>query len=375
MPTDVTSLSRISATQASHLVSLEPVHNQLHSLTLLYKAEQMPGLGEWVERTRESMPLDHLHRNRLVMEGLCYAFTTVGNLPSFGAYLDHLAGLPPRSFQDRLLATYLATTPDGCSMDSVMPSNVQRREILASAEAYVEFLGQHFSASCIDPDLEAQAYRYAADPPAMKTLIIDHLREMWETYLAPEWTRVRPMLARTVVAFQASDLGTMSRDEAIRFVIGRDASELRWGSQVDEAERILLAPSAHVGPYVGKLVSGKDLVVLFGARLPDGVGRDEPDVSRTDILTRLDALSDDHRLRILRMAADADEVRSTDVMTALDISQSAASRSLTQLTAAGYLLERRRDGGKSYSLNQERIKDTLGALARYFGVTGKEGTP
>jgi DNA-binding transcriptional ArsR family regulator len=208
----------------------------------------------------------------------------------------------------------------------------------------------------------------------MKALIIGHLREMWETYLAPEWTRIRPMLTRTVAAFRASDMGTMSRIEAVRSVIGRDAAELHWGTQLEEAEWIIMAPSAHIGPYVRKFVSGRDLVVLFGAHLPGGAGREEPDVSRTDMLTRLDALSDDHRLHILRMAADAGEVRATDIMTSLDISQSAASRSLTQLTATGYLVERRREGGKCCSLNQERIKDTLGALARFLGVSAKDGT-
>jgi len=103
VPTDATSLSRVSAATEASLVSLEPVYNQLYSLMLLYKAERMPGLGEWVEKTREAMPLELLHRNRLVMEGLCYAFTTEGNVPSFGAYLDHLSTLPAESFQDRIL--------------------------------------------------------------------------------------------------------------------------------------------------------------------------------------------------------------------------------------------------------------------------------
>ncbi len=104
------------------------------------------------------------------------------------------------------------------------------------------------------------------------------------------------------------------------------------------------------------------------ARRPEGAASDVPDLSRTEILTRLDALADDNRLRILRMAVDAAEVRATEVITALDISQSAASRSLTQLTANGYLIERRRDGGKSYSLNPARIKDTLTATCRFLGL-------
>jgi DNA-binding transcriptional ArsR family regulator len=375
MPTEASALSGVSAETSSVLVSLEPVYNQLYSLLLLYKEARMPGLGDWVTRTREKMPLDQLQRNRLVMDGLFYAFTTLGGFPSLGAYLDHLESLPPQSFQDRLLAVYLAASPHGCSMKiPPAPDPEKRREILASADAYVRFLGQHFPPDHVDPDLEAQAYRYAIDPPAMKAVIIDHLRVMGETYLAPEWTRVRPMLTRSVEAFQESDLGAMSRREAIRFVVGRDVSEFTWSAQVDEAESVILAPSAHIGPYVGRFTSGGTLVVLFGARLPEGTRRDEPDISRTEILTRLDALSDDNRLRILRMAADGGELRATDVMTALDVSQSAASRSLTQLTATGYLVERRRDGGKSYSINQARIADTLDALARFLAVKGKDGT-
>jgi DNA-binding IclR family transcriptional regulator len=55
-------------------------------------------------------------------------------------------------------------------------------------------------------------------------------------------------------------------------------------------------------------------------------------------------------------------------MTSLDISQSAASRSLTQLTANGYLVERRREGGKSYTLNPARLEDTLAAICRFLGL-------
>ena len=374
MPTDVTSFAGAPSRTATEVVSLEPVYHQLQSLSLLYQGEKMPGLAEWVGRTREMMPLEQLQRNRLVMEGLCYSFTTVGDLPSFGAYLDRLEGLPAQSFQDRLLSHYLATTRDGCTMRFRPPTESERREILASVDSYLDFITKRFSAAYFDPDVEAQAYRYAADPAAMKALIVDHLRQMWETYLAPEWARIRPMLTRTVAAFRSTDLSEMPRLKAVQTVIGRDTAELHWGTQLEEAERVLLVPSAHIGPYVRKFVCGRDLVILFGAHLPEGAGRDEPDVSRTDMLTRLDALSDDHRLRILRMAADAGEVRATDVMTALDISQSAASRSLTQLTATGYLVESRREGGKCYSINEDRIRDTLGALARFLGVSAKDGT-
>ncbi|MBC8099775.1 MAG: helix-turn-helix transcriptional regulator, partial [Armatimonadetes bacterium] len=50
----------------------------------------------------------------------------------------------------------------------------------------------------------------------------------------------------------------------------------------------------------------------------------------------------------------------------LDLSQSATSRNLRQLTATGYLIERRRETAKCYSLNRERIDDTMRALTWFF---------
>jgi DNA-binding transcriptional ArsR family regulator len=364
MPIEANAIARLQVGPSSQLVSLQPAFNQLKSLMLLNE-KNVSGLGEWVQRTREGMTLEQLQKNRLVMCGVFYSFSTIGDMPSFGAYLDHLQSLPPASFQDRLLSTYLRITLEGCSMTDLDPPSPPRRQvILSSPDRYLAFLGERFQD--LDFDLEAQAYRYVIDPPAMKTLVIDHLREMWETHLADEWTRVRPMLSKAVEAFQPAVAG-MSRREAVRFVIGRDLPNSWWEQSVEDAERVIMAPNAHVGPYLGKFISGRDLVILFGARLPQGAADEVPDLSRTEILTRLDALADDHRLHILRMAAEAGEVRAADIMTALDISQSAASRSLSQLTATGYLVERRKDGGKSYSLDPDRIEDTLSSLRRFLG--------
>lgn len=372
MPLEANTMARVQAGPGSLLVSLQPAFNQLKSLVLLNE-KNVSGLGEWVQRTREGMTLEQLQKNRLVMCGVFYAFSTVGDLPSFGAYLDHLQSLSPLSFQDRLLSTYQRITPAGCSMTDIdPPPPARRQEILSSVDRYLAFLGEHFHD--LDFDLEAQAYRYVIDPPAMKRLIIDHLREMWETHLAEEWTRVRPMLSKAVEAFQGAIAGRERRD-AVTFVIGRDLPNNCWEQAIEDAERVIMAPNAHVGPYLGKFISGRDLVILFGARLPPGAADEVPDLSRTEILTRLDALADDHRLHILRMAAEAGEVRAADIMTALDVSQSAASRSLTQLTATGYLVERRKDGGKSYSLDPARIEDTLSSLRRFLGPRAEPRRP
>ncbi|HEY9593067.1 MAG TPA: hypothetical protein VHE79_01225, partial [Spirochaetia bacterium] len=269
---------------------------------------------------------------------------------------------------------YMGISKDACVIRDIAPPPWERRrEILASAESYLSFLLEGFDPSCVDADLEAQAWRYVKDPPAMKELIIRHLREMWESHLAGEWARVRAMLSKSVAAFQRANIAGMGRHEAVRFVTGRDVPDASWWDMIGTAEQLVFAPSAHVGPYLGKWRQGGKLVILFGARMPEGSPAVAPDLSRVELLFRLDALADDHRLHILRLAAETVELRATDVMSALDISQSAASRSLTQLTATGYLVETRRDGAKVYTLDAGRIRDSLGAVARFLGL-GAEGT-
>jgi DNA-binding transcriptional ArsR family regulator len=351
-------------------VSLEPVYNLIKSLALLTKENLMPGLRDWVIRTKEAMSLEERMRHQLVMIGLFHSFIPDTSWQSFAGYLDHLASSDPEALRDRMLEVYSRCSTDGCILEKTGSlSTAEKARILASEESYLGYLTEHFHDD-IDHDLEAQAYRYAADPPAMKELVVGHLRSMWNRYLEPEWTRVRAMLTESVAAFQALDLSGMSRMEAMKAVTGREPSYPGWEALIRDAHGLVFVPNAHIGPYLGKIVSGSTLMILFGARLPEGMHVDTaPELTRTEIVTHLGALADEGRLRILRMAADAGELRATDVMVALDISQSAASRHLTQLTANGYLIERRREGGKCYSFNPARVAGALGAVSQYLRLS------
>jgi ArsR family transcriptional regulator len=80
----------------------------------------------------------------------------------------------------------------------------------------------------------------------------------------------------------------------------------------------------------------------------------------------LSALGDDTRLTILELLTHHNELCAQDIMNMLDLSQSSASRHLRQLTATGYLIERRREIAKCYSLNDERVEDTLRALKQFL---------
>jgi DNA-binding transcriptional ArsR family regulator len=105
---------------------------------------------------------------------------------------------------------------------------------------------------------------------------------------------------------------------------------------------------------------------MFGARLPAGARVQSPALSRSELLVRLNALADDTRLEILELMTKHEELCAQDIITLLNLSQSSASRHLRQLSATGYLIERRRDVAKCYSLNLDRVEDTLQALRRFM---------
>jgi predicted transcriptional regulator len=91
-----------------------------------------------------------------------------------------------------------------------------------------------------------------------------------------------------------------------------------------------------------------------------------PDLSRSELLVRLTALADDVRLRMLQLLKEEGQLCSQDVQQRLGLSQSAGSRQLKQLSATGYVEERWVEGQKCYQLNEERIEDTLQALAHFL---------
>jgi DNA-binding transcriptional ArsR family regulator len=351
-------------------VALEPAFNAFYSLVLLIKSERLSGLDDWVTRTAAALTPEQRHKNRLVLNGLYYAVVPDRSWPSFPAYVSHLAAQDPIFLRDRLFSAYAQISKKGeghcptTDLDSEGVS-IDTAPLLASVETFLEFLRERFSAEALDPEIESEAHRYLNDPPAMHSLIVSHLQDMWEHVLTPEWNRVQPLLQASVDAFQQIDFSDLSKVKAAQLVLGRDLEE-HWMPMFEWAERLVFVPAAHLGPYVGHFESTNTLWMLFGARIPEGVQVEVPDLSRAEILVRVNALADDTRLRILKLIAEEGEQRSQDIMERLDLSQSATSRHLKQLSATGYLSERRCNGAKCYALNPERLENTLRAISNFL---------
>lgn len=347
-------------------IELQPAQNAFHSLVLLTRTDHYSGLGDWVSNTAAILTPAEKQTHELVMLGLHYAVAPQKNWPSFPAYIDHLAQIDPFALRDKMLDEYISQPFCVAEDDQPVLETADPQTILQSADAYLAFLRGRFGADMVDAEMETQAYSYAVNPTAMQLLIVSHLRHMWEKYLRNEWERVRPMLQNAVRAFQQIDYSTMSLQEAAEFIAGQPLGEKHWHYLLDTAVEILFVPSAHVGPYLGKFKHANTPGIIFGARLPEGTQIDAPELSRAEIVVRLGALADDTRLRILKSIGETGEQRSQDVMNNLELSQSAASRHLKQLTANGYLNERRCEGAKCYQLHPDRIRLTLEAVAAYL---------
>jgi DNA-binding transcriptional ArsR family regulator len=306
------------------------------------------------------------------MIGLHYAIAPTQSWPSFPAFISHLALENPVVLRKQVFNAYLQMRPHK-GQEYIAPPDPSSEQpmqdiapLLASVDVFLQFLTERFSAEKIDFEIESEAFSYLQNPPAMQSLIVSHLQEMWQGVLSAEWARVAPMLQASADAFHQLELGSLSKLEAASQILGQDLEEPWLKEQIEQTERLVFIPSAHIGPYLNKFKYQNTLWILFGARIPEGVHIHAPDLSRTEILVRINALADDNRLRILKLISEEGELRSQDIISRLELSQSAASRHLTQLSATGYLTERRCEGAKCYKLNPQRINDTLRAIAQYL---------
>lgn len=343
---------------------LAPAQNAAHSLFCLLLEENLSGLGDWVANTNRAMSSKLREENRLVMEGF-HGLATPDRegWASFPDFVDHLAAQKPQALVDQMLRHYaLKKGPN---------ETVNKKAVLASPEAYLAFLYERFPADHINEAVERKAYEYMLEPKALQDLIVNHLRHMWSEYLQPEWQRVLPMLQDSVNAFRAADYSGRDKLDVIRWVIGNNLQDPWWHDKVQTVERIIFVPSAHVGPYAGRIQGESTLWVVYGARLPQGAGVEAPDLSRAELVVRLSALADDDRMRILRLLGEHGELKSPEIIKELGLSQSAASRHLMQLSATGFLSERRSNGAKAYQLNQTRFADTFEGLEHFLRASEK----
>jgi len=343
-------------------VRLDPVQTFINSMVLISRSEELSGLNPWIYETAAALTEEQMAQHYLVVIGLHYIMLPARFWKDIPSYLRHIKNSNPVTLRDQLLDFYIRYEP--CDLTDDIP-DADKDLLLADVNYFLDYLEKKFSAGNIDRDVESKAFDLLNDPPEMQRQVASHLKFMWDEHFKDEWKRIVPMLEDAVLAFEQVDFSNMSREEVAKYITGTDV-KADYLDEIGENQQMIFVPSAHNGPYQGMFHYKNSRGLIFGARLPEDTQVHAPDLSRNEITIRLGALADDLRLNILRMIAEEGEMKSQEIMDKLDLSQSAASRHLKQLSATGYLTERRCSGAKCYALNEERVQDTLRAVAAFL---------
>jgi hypothetical protein len=209
--------------------------------------------------------------------------------------------------------------------------------------------------------LEPEAIGLLNDPPALRELVVGHLRTIWESGLAEEWRRGLPPIQKIVAISKrrGEPEATAIAENLRRFIAGGAACE-------PGVERIVCVPSPHVGRYVTRLLHSGTLRLFFHGPSSYAVVMRTSPVGRAELLARLAGLADETRLRILELFAGQNELSAQEIMARLELSQPSVSRHLKQL--APYVAERRGEGAsKFYSLSPAQLDLTFQSLKHMIG--------
>lgn len=343
-------------------VQLEPAQALFSDLFLLDRSEKLPGLDRWVERTMNSLDEARLHTNHQVLNGLYYALLPRRSYPDFPSYLQDLAQQDPATWVDRLIESY-ERIPEG----QPALTAAERERLLADFDAYYQYLFDRFGEEYVEVEVERQAHAWINEPAKMQRDALEHLTYMWDNHLKDAWQAALPLLQDCVTAFQQMEWPEGSKLEVAQWVTGQELNEMEQ-CMLSSADRVVFVPSTHVGPYLISLNPDDTLWLAFGARIPRGASLQSAALSRSQLLVRLNALADENRLHILHLLHENEELCAQDIIEEIELSQSSASRHLRQLSATGYILERRRESAKCYRLNAEQSSETVKALASFLGV-------
>lgn len=350
---------------------LVPVINALNSLQLTSQVERLSGLGDWVVQMAAALTPAEKRLETLIGDGL--ALTVTDALPmeqyaDFPAFLRDWNSRDPLELRDHLLDYMLRLPteyPECWTRNLPVPA---ADEVLADRQAFIDFMRSFDEMDGLNEEEWGGHWELLTNPRRLQREISQFLARVWEMGgLREEWARSVPLLTEAVTAYQKQAFRNLTALEAIRAVTGRDMAGFdHW--VLSQVERVLFVPSLQVGPYLSGLVRGTTLYLVFGARAPQGVSLASPELSRAELLIRLNALADDTRLHILELLTRHDELCAQEIIEQLSLSQSSVSRHLSQLSASGYLIERRRDVNKCYSLNRERANEVVRALGSFLNV-------
>jgi len=349
----------------------EPIYNALCSLCLLSQ-DHLDNISSWVDVTKQHMTDDE----RRQAERACHAApfvglrgTAVADAADLSVWLERLADIDPSDIR-----TVGATRLHRKALENLEGTEIPSiKEILSSQKAYVDLVAAlcavHGHEHMCDRAEEEAIFDEMRDGTVYRDKLIDGIRHLSERYLVDEWPRVASTIETSVKAFESIEVPGATIVDQLMFISEREAIPEEWVPTLEKAGEVVYIPSVHIGPFMSLFeFDGTTAYIVGRARIPEGSTVRAIELDRSDLLIRLDALSDDARLRILELAGDRGVITTQEVMDALDLSQSSASRHLTQLTATGLLAVDASERTKRYRLNGARVDQVFSGLKDLLGA-------
>ena len=193
----------------------------------------------------------------------------------------------------------------------------------------------------------AQLEQLQASPALLKDLTVGVIRTFWTDHFQALYAQhEEDMLNATKRLLGDHDLqhnlaSLLARLQGRSIQLAEDWTQIH--------ERTLLVPLPFMGPYLMSMsVCDPELLAVFAFDARRAVGLQAQDDGSPDI-TKLKALADETRLKILRFVSESERFGG-EIVTYLQISQPGVSRHLRLLKASGLLSVRQEGTSKFYSI-------------------------
>lgn len=331
-------------------------HDLCAALSLAEIAPHYEGLSDWLK----TVPPSPARHEFVSLTRYC---------PGLWAKLTHLpADHPARSDFNAFCASLESRPAD----EFVMIAKMSLRERLAA-------WGVDSTASVSLPDqfAAAQAARHAhygdpatpdLPPESLATLVSHDLKqrlialftEFWIDHYTARWEEDAPRMEASV-RFHNRQQYSPNFDSLFVAATGRNMPD-SIRDALPGVARAVFVPSCHIGPYILFTIALPMIAISFNALTVDPTAQSRPEV--VGLFPPLKALADETRLQILGVLADGRERYAQEIMAALGISQSAASRHLTLLEKSGLIAVRKEGTAKFYSLNAKQSQRLIDSLKR-----------
>lgn len=377
---------RLPSPHALDLVGFawSPLFEAVLSLPAIVQPQQTPLHLPWARRCRDLSPelLDEIRLlagrfedasgGSQLLAGFVPGFFEVGlgrDLPSFEAELEALAAVDEKLVAYELSLAFGGSRcglHDGYEVER-FHDDTYRREVLAFAAG--------------DRRREELARAVFDDPGAVRDRYVRMLARYWDEAFSAEWDRLLPRIEAEVTAGAhafvtggapklVSELLPEGRWDAETSSIVVDKE---WDGACDLTERgrLLFVPTVFGWPRVLIEIDPPwPLLVVFP--LHDLRHPAVPHASDLEVVEGFRAFGDETRLQIARLVAESPRSTS-ELAELLSLSDSAVSRHLKLMEAAGLVTGRRDGYYVLYGLNADRL-DVLGqALRSTLGLAAAPG--